>query len=75
MTAYGVADTTKGIVEYLVGTGGGELRGIASVHPNSVSRVEGRFGVLMLTLGAEEWRSIFIEAGGRIWDSSGGKCH
>jgi hypothetical protein len=76
MDEFGVVDTTKGIVQIMVGTGGGTLRGFrGSVHPNSVARIEGRYGVLMLTLGGEEWRGAFIESDGRVWDPSGGKCH
>jgi hypothetical protein len=40
-----------------------------------VYQVEGRYGVLKLTLGKAEYRSAFIETNGRIWDPSGGKCH
>jgi hypothetical protein len=76
MTPFGVVDTTKGIVHYMIGTGGGELRGFSgSINATSVARIEGRFGVLMFALGGEEWKSAFIETNGRIWDSSGGKCH
>jgi hypothetical protein len=75
MTPDGVADTTKGITEIVAGTGGEELRGFAGINPNSVYRIEGRAGVLLLTLGAAEYRSAFIEIGGRVWDQSGGKCH
>ena len=76
MTPEGVADTAKGIAEIVAGTGGEELRGFSgSIHPNSLYRIEGRAGVLLLTLGAAEYRSAFIEIGGRVWDQSGGKCH
>jgi len=75
MTPDGVADTTKGITEIVAGTGGEELRGFSSTNPNSLYRIEGRAGVLLLTLGAAEYRSAFIEIGGRVWDQSGGKCH
>jgi acid phosphatase type 7 len=76
MTPAGVADTAKGITEIVAGTGGEELRGFNdTVNPNSLYRIEGRAGVLLLTLGAAEYRSAFIEIGGRVWDQSGGKCH
>jgi hypothetical protein len=75
MTPQGVADTTKGITEIVAGTGGEELRGFNRSIPNSLYRIEGRAGVLLLTLGAAEYRSAFIEIGGRVWDQSGGKCH
>jgi hypothetical protein len=76
MTPDGVADTTRGITEIVAGTGGEELRGFrGKPTTNSVYRIEGRAGVLLLTLGAAEYRSAFIEIGGRVWDQSGGKCH
>jgi hypothetical protein len=75
MTPAGIADTTKGITEIVAGTGGEELRGFNNSVPNSAYRIEGRAGILLLTLGAAEYRSAFIEIGGRIWDQSGGKCH
>lgn len=76
MTPGGGVDTARGITELVAGTGGEELRGFTNnILPNSVSRIEGRAGVLLLTLGKAEYRSAFLEIGGRIWDQSGGKCH
>jgi hypothetical protein len=75
MTSEGVADTTRGITQIVAGTGGEQLRGFSGIESNSLYRIEGRAGVLMLTLGAAEYRSAFLEVGGRIWDQSGGKCH
>ncbi|MES1259162.1 MAG: metallophosphoesterase [Gemmatimonadota bacterium] len=72
----GVLDTAHGIPEYVVGTGGGDLRGFRTVpSANSAVRVEGYWGVLKLTLGKGEFRSAFIDTEGRVWDPSGGKCH
>lgn len=76
MTPAGLADSTRGIVELVVGTGGGELRGMRStIVPNSAARVQGHFGVVKLTLGKEEWRSAFLSANGQVYDPSGGRCH
>ena len=76
VTPGGVVDTTRGITELIAGTGGEELRGFSGkILPNSVSRIEGRAGVLLLTLGKAEYQSGFLEIGGRMWDQSGGKCH
>ena len=76
MTPAGLTDSTRGIVELVVGTGGGELRGMGNpVVPNSAARVQGHFGVLKLTLGKEEWRSAFLSTNGRVYDPSGGRCH
>ena len=66
----------RGITEIVAGTGGEELRGFDdNIRANSLYRIEGRAGVLLLTLGAAEYRSAFLEIGGRVWDQSGGKCH
>jgi acid phosphatase type 7 len=75
MNPAGGLDTAKGITEIVAGTGGEELRGFERIEPNSDYRIEGRAGVLKLTLGDNEWRSEFVEAGGRVWDRSTGKCH
>ena len=75
-TPAGVLDTVRGIPEFVVGTGGEDLRGFGGKKVvNSDYRLEGRYGVLMLTLGAGEFRSAWVEVTGRIWDPSGGKCH
>lgn len=76
MTPAGLVDSTKGIVELIAGTGGGELRGLRNPPaPNSAGRVQGHFGVIKLTLGKEEWRSAFLSVNGKVYDPSGGRCH
>ena len=75
-TPAGVGDSVTGITEIIAGTGGGDLRGYRnSFEPNSVIRIQGHYGVLVLTLGAAEWRSAFLDVDGRLWDESGGTCH
>ncbi|MEP6590645.1 MAG: metallophosphoesterase [Gemmatimonadota bacterium] len=72
----GVIDSTHGMVEYVVGTGGGDLRGFRNnPRATSAARVQGYFGVLKLTLGKGEYRSAFLDVTGRTWDPAGGKCH
>lgn len=73
-TSAGVPDTVNGMVSFLVGTGGGELRGLRSIRSNSASNVQGHFGVLKLSLGLGEYRSAFLDVSGRVWDPSGGRC-
>jgi len=69
-------DTTRGIVEIVVGTGGGELRGFEpTLAPHSAFRVQGHYGVVKLTLGGAEWRSAFLDTNGRIYDQVTGRCH
>jgi hypothetical protein len=75
-TPAGVSDSARGIVEIVVGTGGGALRTIDQPYAaNSDARIQGRFGVLKLVLGNGEYRHSFIEAGGRVWDAGSGRCH
>jgi hypothetical protein len=74
MNAAGVLDTLKGIPSFVVGTGGGVLRGFNSPAPNSSRRIEGHFGVLKLTLGKEGFQHAFIDTERRIWDPGSGKC-
>lgn len=71
----GQLDTARGIVQFVVGTGGIELRGISNPQPFSAARVIGRWGVLKLTLGGEEYQWAFLEPGGRVWDPGHGRCH
>src|SRR5262245_3650120 len=73
----GVIDSVKGITQIVAGTGGGDLRGFATSTPgkNSAYQIQGHYGVLKLTLGKEEWQSVFIDTDGRTWDAVGGKCH
>ncbi|HEU4747312.1 MAG TPA: metallophosphoesterase [Gemmatimonadaceae bacterium] len=81
--AAGQADSVRGIVQILVGTGGATLRGFRSrfgirgrdLEGNSAVQIQGHFGVLLLTLGSNGYRSAFLDTEGRIWDRSGRECH
>jgi alkaline phosphatase len=73
-TSAGIADTVKGIPQFVVGTGGGDLRGFNNPAPNSARRIEGHFGVLKITLGKEGYQWAFIDTQRRIWDPGTGKC-
>ena len=82
-TPDGVADTTRGIEQIIVGTGGATLRGFRSkfgfrrrkAEGNSVMQIQGHFGVLILTLGSNSYRTAFLDTEGRVWDRSGRQCH
>ena len=75
-TPAGLRDTVKGIPQIIVGTGGASLTGIRNpVQPNSARRIQGHYGVLKLTLGAEEYQHAFLDTEGRVWDRAAGKCH
>ncbi len=72
----GGLDSAQGIPEYVVGTGGGDLRGFGNgPGANTAARVQGYYGVLKLTLGKGEFRAAFLDVNGNVWDPSGGKCH
>jgi hypothetical protein len=75
-TPAGLRDTVRGITQFIVGTGGASLTGIRiPVQPNSARRIQGHYGILKLTLGAEEYQHAFLDIQGRIWDRAAGKCH
>jgi 3',5'-cyclic AMP phosphodiesterase CpdA len=54
----GRATAEEGMAEFVVGTGGRDLRGFGEPKPNSEVRWDGSFGVLALTLRADgyDWR-------------------
>ncbi|MFN2637638.1 MAG: metallophosphoesterase [Gemmatimonadaceae bacterium] len=75
-TPAGDADSVRGIEQIIVGTGGGALRAFDSpLAANSAVQIQGRFGVLKLSLGAGEYRHAFVDTDGRVWDPDGRKCH
>jgi hypothetical protein len=72
----GKADPEKGIREFVVGTGGKNLRGFVQPLPTTEVRSNKSFGVLQLMLHADsyEWKFIPI-AGGQFTDAGKGVCH
>ena len=72
----GGADATRGIREFIVGTGGANLTSIASVAANSQLRNTNTYGVLKLTLhaGSFDWQFVH-EAGRTFTDAGTGLCH
>ena len=73
----GVADRTRGIREFVVGTGGRELRRFPG-RPikNSKARNASTFGVLKLVLapGGYQWQFVGVP-GSTFTDSGHGVCH
>lgn len=74
-TASGVLDTASGIREFVVGTGGKNLRTFPTVGPNSEARSVTSAGVLELTLGASGYGWRFVPAVGTFTDAGSGSCH
>lgn len=76
LNAAGKLDSLNGMEEIIAGTGGGPLTGIRSVlAANSAAQIQGHWGVLLVTLGPSEYRTVFLDVKGRPWDPSGRKCH
>jgi Calcineurin-like phosphoesterase len=73
----GFADPARGIREFIVGTGGGDLSGTpTTTAPNSEVLKSKRFGVLRLTLasGSYSWR-FAADPTTPFIDSGSGACH
>jgi hypothetical protein len=70
-------DTAQGIRQFIVGTGGGEKRGIGTVKKNSEVRLPQVYGVLLLTLHPNSYEWHFINADGTVEDGSSApnECH
>jgi acid phosphatase type 7 len=72
----GLADPARGIREFVVGTGGEDLRPFGAPIANSEVRQDDTFGVLELTLLPTSYASQFIpEGGGAFTDSGSSPCH
>jgi hypothetical protein len=76
MSGGGSLDPGRGIVEYVVGTGGREHYSFPTVLPTSRARNATTWGVLKLTLSAGSWASRFVPVAGKTYsDRSSGTCH
>ena len=72
----GTADASRGIREFVVGTGGRDLYTFGPPQPNSLVRYNSTFGVLKLTLGSGSYSWQYIPvSGGSFTDSGSGTCH
>lgn len=75
-TPTGVADATRGIREFIVGTGGRSHYGLGTLKANSQVFNGDTHGVLKLTLSAGSYAWQFVPvAGGTFTDSGTGSCH
>ena len=74
--ASGRRDTTRGLREFVVGTGGKSLYTFSTIQPNSEVRRGDTYGVLKLVLGAAGYDWKFVpEAGKTFTDSGTAACH
>jgi hypothetical protein len=70
------ADPTRGIREFIVGTGGRSHSGFQTIMPNSEVRDSTAYGVLTMTLHPSGYDFRFVpEAGKTFTDSGSGSCH
>jgi acid phosphatase type 7 len=72
----GILDDTRGIRQFVVGTGGANHRQFVTIRPNSEVRNADAFGVLVLKLGVEGYQWRFVpEPGKEFTDQGTGECH
>jgi chitodextrinase len=72
----GVKDTSRGLREFVVGTGGANHTSFPTLFPNSEVRNSDTFGVLKLTLHPTSYDWQFVpEAGKTFTDSGTTNCH
>ena len=75
-TPDGALDPERGIVEFVVGTGGHSLYPLGTPDPNSLVRSSASFGVLRMTLRPGGYDFTFEPVlGGTFRDSGSGSCH
>lgn len=72
----GVVDSARGIREFVVGTGGADLRPFETIQPNSEVRNADTYGVLKLTLHATSYDWEFVPVKGKTFtDFGSASCH
>jgi acid phosphatase type 7 len=72
----GEQDDGRGIRQFVVGTGGGEIVGVGEELPTTEAQNAGTFGVLRLMLyeGGYDWEFEPVEDG-KFTDRGSGQCH
>src|ERR687889_457136 len=72
----GQSDPAQGIRQFIVGTGGAELREFNRIHPTSERQIAGFNGVLEMELHPDGYDWQFVTApNGRTADSGSASCH
>ena len=71
----GVGDVARGMREFVVGTGGAELRDFAEIKANSVVRASGSHGVIRFVLRPTGYDWTFTSTTGEFKDIGSGTCH
>jgi len=71
----GNGDATRGLREFVVGTGGAGLRDFVEIKRNSVIRASGAHGVIRFVLRPTGYDWRFISTTGEFSDIGSGTCH
>jgi hypothetical protein len=72
----GQTDPAQGIHQFIVGTGGAELREFNRIHPTSEVHIAGMNGVLKMTLHPDRYDWQFVTApDGTVADTGSARCH
>jgi hypothetical protein len=72
----GVADQSRGIREFVVGTGGKSHQGFRTIDTNSEVRDAATYGVLELTLHPTSYNWQFVPVAGQSFSDNGSaSCH
>ena len=75
-TATGALDTSRGIVEFVVGTGGRSHYAFETIRANSLVRNSDTYGVLRLLLYPDAYQFLFVPISGQTFSDGGsGTCH
>jgi hypothetical protein len=75
MLPWGLVDPVYGVREFVVGTGGKDLRGIGVIRLGSEARSSTTFGILQLTLHDTGYAWEFVaQAGGAFEDAGSDEC-
>lgn len=76
MDAMGRVDTSRGVTEFVVGTGGAALLSFRAPLTNSLVRNDSTWGVLKFTLRPDNYSWQFIPIAGKTFSDSGTRaCH
>jgi len=76
MDAAGNADSQLGVRQFIVGMGGYSHYTFGTIQPNSQVRNDNAFGILKLTLRANDYDWEFVPEAGRIFADAGTEtCH
>ena len=76
MNASGELDRARGLVSFVVGTGGRALYEFHDIRATSEARNASTWGVLRLRLSPDGWSSRFFPVAGKTFsDTASGDCH